>query len=209
MTTTPDKKTQWLNAILNDVHALMGSDAYFRLWVKAQEAANTPHGPISQVIISNYVSFQLAGIRRLCDTRRDVIALPKLLNRIKRDQPYRATAIGHLLSRLDTECGELCRLATLYIAHSADPDMAKNWKAWKLTSAQLTTTHKAICEVAIIIERDLLQITQRTSLIRVFQGDYLAEVKSYVPEDQLPALREFWHAHNDMVNKWVYVARPV
>jgi hypothetical protein len=28
-------------------------------------------------------------------------------------------------------------------------------------------------------------------------------------EGQLPALREFWHAHNDGVNKWVHVPRPL
>src|SRR5262245_31355594 len=44
-------------------------------------------------------------------------------------------------------------------------------------------------EIAIIIERDLLPIAQRTHLIAVSQGDVLAEIRPYVPQAQLPALR--------------------
>jgi hypothetical protein len=69
-------------------------------------------------------------------------------------------------------------------------------------------TQKTICEVSIIIERDLLLITQRAYLVPVWQGDYLAEVRSFVPADQLDSLREFWHAHNAAINKWVQVPRP-
>jgi hypothetical protein len=69
-----------------------------------------------------------------------------------------------------------------------------------LTSVQLISTHKAICEIAIIIERDLLQITQRTHLIAVYHGDIMAEIRPYVPHSELPGLRQFWDEHNDTVN---------
>jgi hypothetical protein len=112
------------------------------------------------------------------------------------------------LARLKTECDELYKLATQYIAHNADPLKTRDWKAWRLTAAKITMAHKAICEVFIIIERDLLAITQRACLIAVYQGDYLEEVRPWVPKEQLSTLREFWHDHNKQVNQWVQVARP-
>jgi len=124
-------------------------------------------------------------------------------------RPYRAAVIASLLERLKTEAEHLYTLATQYVAHNADPVTTRNWKTWNLTSAQIISTHKAICEVAIIIERDLLLITQRTHLIAVYQGDVLAEVRPYVPQGQLPALRQFWDDHNDSVNSWLQVPRPI
>jgi hypothetical protein len=188
----------------------MSNDAYFRLWIKAQEAAKAPYGPISQTIMNGYVAYQLAAIRRVCDRRRpdDVISLPKMLELMKQEQPFRVGIIDSLLRRLRDECDELYTLATQYIAHNADPQTTRNWKAWGLTSDKITMTQKAICEVAIIIERDLLLITQRACLVPVWQGDYLAKVRLVVPPDQLDALRNFWHAHNKLVNEWVHVSRP-
>ncbi|HEX2715762.1 MAG TPA: hypothetical protein VHM88_26565 [Candidatus Acidoferrales bacterium] len=204
-----DRKAVWLNKIWQEVQTLLGSDAYFRLWLKAQEAAQIPYGPIGQTIISNYASYQLAAIRRLCDRRRqdDVISLPKLLELIRQEQPYRATVVDSLLDRLKTEAEHLYTLATQYVAHNADPATTKNWKTWNLTSAQIASTHKAICEVAIIIERDLLLITQRTHLIAVYQGDVLAEIRPYVPQGEVSALRQFWDEHNDAVNSWLRIPR--
>ncbi len=206
-----DQKRHWLDEeIWPEIHAMMHSDGYFRLWLKAQEIAKIPYGPIAQTIINGYATFQLAAVRRICDRRAqdDVISLPKLLELIKQQQPYRAAVIDSLLLRLKTEWDALYKLATQYIAHNADPQKTRDWKAWGLTSAQIMTAQKAICEVFIIIERDLLAITQRACLIAVYQGDYLEEIRPWVPKDELGTLREFWHDHNKQVNQWVQVARP-
>jgi hypothetical protein len=64
-----DRKAVWLNRIWQEIHTLLGSDTYFRLWLKAQETAQIPYGPIGQTIISNYASYQLAAIRRLAEIR--------------------------------------------------------------------------------------------------------------------------------------------
>jgi hypothetical protein len=204
---SPDPKNLWLDTIWQEIHALLAFDAYFRLWVRAQEAANIPHGPIAQTMMGSYATYQLAAIRRICDRRLkdDVISLPKLLETIKQEQPHRAPVIDSLVLGLKTECDELYHLANQYVAHNADPQSTRNWRVWNLTSAQLITTHKIICEVAIILERDLLSISQRTHLIRVYQGDVLAEVRPYVPADKLPSLRQFWDAHNAVINHWANV----
>jgi hypothetical protein len=199
-----DRKKEWLDKIWLEIHTLLASDAYSRLWLKAQEAAGIPYGPIARTIISQYVSYQLAAIRRICDRRKqdDVISLPKLLDMIKGDKPDAENGIDSLMARLKEATDPLYALATQYVSHNADPLTTKNWKAWSLTSAQLTATHKAMCKVALAIERDLLQLTFRTHLIPVYQGDVLDEVRRYVPEDHLDELRQFWHEHNDSVNGW-------
>ena len=183
---------------------MMHNDGYFRLWLKAQESAGTPYGPIGQMVINGYATYQVAAVRRLCDRSKNVISLPKLLNLIKNEQPYRKAIAASLGSRLETECNEVSRMASQYVAHNGNPS-APDWRQWNLSSDKITMAQQAICEVAVIIERDLLAITQRTHLIPVPQFDYLAEIKALVPNDKLNGLRDFWHAHNDSINAWVGV----
>jgi hypothetical protein len=200
-----DQKKLWLDQeIWPEIHAMMHNDGYFRLWLKAHDAAGTPYGPIAQMVINGYATYQVAAVRRLCDRSKNVISLPKLLNLIRNEQPCRRAVVASLTSRIEKECEELYTLATQYIAHNGNP-AAPDWRQWNLTSAKITVAQKAICEVAIIIERDLLALTQRTHLIPVPQFDYLAEVKALVPNDKQNSLRDFWHAHNDSINTWVHV----
>jgi hypothetical protein len=200
-----DQMKLWLDQeIWPEIHAMMHNDGYFRLWLKAQESAGTPYGPIAQMVINGYATYQVAAVRRLCDRSNDGISLPKLLKLVRNELPYRKASIASLDSRLQKECAELYTLATQYIAHNGNP-ARPDWHQWTLTSDKITAAQKAICEVAVIIERDLLAITQRTHLIPVPQFDYLAEVKALVPSDKLKGLRDFWHAHNDSINAWVRV----
>lgn len=206
-----DQKTLWLDEeIWPEIIAMMHGDAYFRLWLKANEIAKAPHGPIVQTIVNGYATYQLAAIRRLCDRRskNDVISLPKVLKMIGDEQPHKKDAADALAARLHRECAAPYALATQYVAHNGDP-ATRNWPSWTLTSEMLRKAQKAICEVATIIERDLLAIRQRAHLVPVLQGDYLAEVKSFVPVDKLPALQDFWHSHHAGLNDWVRVPRVI
>jgi hypothetical protein len=125
---------------------------------------------------------------------------------VGRERPHQKPAADALAARLEQECAELSRLATQYVAHNGNPAVP-NRQSWGVTLEKITQAHKAICEVAVIIERDLLAIRQRVHLVPVLQDDYLAEVKSFVPADKLPALRNFRHAHNDSINGWVHLPR--
>jgi hypothetical protein len=197
----------WLHEeIWPEIHAMMHNDGYFKLWLKAQEISEAPHGPIAQMVINGYATYQLAAIRRLCDRRKqaDVISLPKILQAIGEEYPYKKATVDSLATRLKTECDALYTLATQYVAHNGVP-AAPNWRAWDLTSDGIMRAQKSICEVAIIIERDLLSVTQRTHIIPVPQFDYLNELKSSLPSDKLKVLREFWHTHNNFINSWVCV----
>jgi hypothetical protein len=202
-----DQKTLWLEEeIWPEILAMMHSDAFFRLWLKAQELAAIPYGPIAQSIINNYATAQLAAIRRLCDQSVTAISLPKILKMVGREQPYRKSVISALEARLMQECDETCALATQYIAHNGNPATRK-WVAWGLTSETIARAQRAICEVAVVVERDLLLLRQRAHLVPVPQFDYLAEVRSIVPPAALPALREFWYAYHADIDEWVRLPR--
>ena len=54
-----DQKQLWLtDHIWPEIHAMMHNDAYFRLWLKAQELAGRPYGPIAQTMINGYATYQ-------------------------------------------------------------------------------------------------------------------------------------------------------
>jgi hypothetical protein len=201
--TVRDQKVVWLDEkIWPEIIAMMHGDAYFRLWLKAQELAQMPCGPIAQTIITGYATSQLAAIRRLADQSADAISLPKLLQRIGRDHRELKASADALEARLKEECRETCALATQYIAHNGNPARS-SWLAWSLTSDKIVQAQKAICDVAVAVERDLLALRHRTHLIPVPQFDQLAEVRGLVSASALPALRTFWDAHNAEVNGWL------
>ncbi len=193
-----------LNEIWQEIHSLLVSDAYFHLWVNAQELVNIPSGPIAQIMTNNYVSYQLAAIRRICDRghKDDVISLPKLLDAIKENQPHKADFIISVEQTLKTESKRAYGLATQYIAHNANPSKTTNWKEWSFTYDLLASNHKVISKIALAFERDLLGVTYRAMLIPVYQDDILAEFRPYVPVNLLAELRLFWDEHCAVVNGW-------
>jgi hypothetical protein len=203
-----EKEQLWLtDHIWPEIHAMMHNDAYFRLWLPAQELARKPYGPIAQTMINGYATYQLAAIRRMCDGRADSISLLKLLNLISKEQPQQKIIVTALSDRLKTECEELSGLASQYVAHHGNP-ARRDGRDWSSSSSdQMRKAQNAICTTAIVIERDLLRITQRTNIIPVPQFDSLAEVRELVPEDKLALLREFWDEHNKEVNGWANVPK--
>jgi hypothetical protein len=205
-TSAPDQMKHWLDHELwPEIHAMMQNDAYFRLWLKAQELAGKPFGPIAQMVVNGYATSQLSVIRRMCDRTKGVISLRKLLELIRKQHPRKRAAVDHLLNRLGTECEELCGLASSHVAHNANPS-SRTWQAWQLTSSKIEAAQKAICEVAIIVERDLLAIAQRAYLVPVPQFDFVAELRDVVPAQKIGELHDFWHAHNASINRWTQTA---
>ena len=65
----------------------------------------------------------------------------------------------------------------------------------------LTEAQKAICEVALKFECDVWR-QNRVKIIPVDQGDIMQDFRSWVPEDGIKKLREFWQDHVDAVNAW-------
>ena len=61
----------------------MLDDAYFKLVGHARELTGKLNGPVAQIILDGYLTFQTVAIRRLCDPRRDVISLRRAIMEAK------------------------------------------------------------------------------------------------------------------------------
>ncbi len=199
----PKQWSDWLDQhIWPQIHSMMIDDAYFKLMGKARELTGEFNGPIAGLIEVGYVTCQTLAIRRLCDDRRDVISLRRLLMEAKANGLVPQGQIDQLLRKLDS-CDHIRGLVNDYLAHTANPLRRPIVSEWELQVGHLTKAQKAICETAITLDRDLLQRKHYVALIPVPQFDIMQEFKHWVPDTGVEKLWEFWHTHNDAVNAWI------
>jgi hypothetical protein len=195
--------SDWLdNYIWPQVQTMMLNDAYFKLMGRARELTGEFNGPIAGLIEVGYVTGQTLAIRRLCDERRDVISLRRLLLDAKAKSLAPADQIDQLSDRLDS-CAHICELVNNYIAHTANPLRRPNAAEWSLQTGHLTKAQKAICEVAISLDRDLLKRKNYVKIVPIPQFDIMQEFRRWVSDVDVKELWKFWHGHNDAVNGWL------
>jgi hypothetical protein len=89
-----------------------------------------------------------------------------------------------------------------YVAHIANPLRRPNVSGWNLQALDLTEAQRAICEVAVTLDRDLFQRKNYVKIIPEPQFDIMEEFRHWVPDAGIKKLWEFWHAHKDVVNAW-------
>jgi hypothetical protein len=183
------------------IWGMMLNDAYFKLVGHARELTGKLNGPVAQLILNGYLTFQMVAIRRLCDDRRDVISLRRALLEIKAKDLALTPQIDPLLQSLDS-CDHVCEQVNHHIAHTANPARRPNVRDWNLEMKHLIEAQKAICEVAITLDRDLLRRTNYVNIIPVQQDDIMQDFRPWVPDAIIQELYKFWHAHCKMVNAW-------
>jgi hypothetical protein len=179
---------------------MMSDDAYFKLMGHARQLTGEFNGPIARLIEVGYVTSQTIAIRRLCDKRQDVISLRRVLDAAKDLAPK--TKIDQLNAQLD-RCGHVCDLVNNYVVHTANPLRRPDLSEWNLQVAHLTEAQRAICEVAITLDRDLLQRKNYVKIIPVPQDNIMKEFQLWASGDVIIKLWEFWHLHNNTVNAWI------
>ena len=193
----------WLDChIWPQVQTMMLNDAYFKLVRRARELTGEFNGPIAGLIEVGYVTSQTLAIRRLCDDGRDVISLRRVLVEAKGKSLFPADRINRLSDRLNS-CDHICGLVNNYVAHTANPLRWRNATEWNLQTEHMTKAQKAICEVAITLDRDMLQRKNYVKIIPVPQFDIMQEFRRWVSEADVKELWKFWHDHNDLVNAWL------
>jgi hypothetical protein len=187
---------RWLDEVIwPQIQGLMLNDAYFKLVRYVSEISQRYVDPIGNLVINGYVTFQMIGIRRLCDSKRDVISLRRLMIDAKGVPNQQA-----LLAKLDA-CTGVCDQASDHIAHTGNPARRPKITDWGLTEDDLTVAQRAICEVAIAF--DLLRPTPKgyVKIIPVMQTLNMLEFNLSLSDTS--KLWEFWHAHNEAVNAWI------
>ena|SRR3990167_1803034 len=194
--------SEWLDQhIWPQIHSMMLNDAYYKLFAYARELTGQFNGPIGSLVVTGYVTSQTLAIRRLCDNRNDVISIKRLLQIAKKKYDSN-DQIEELLRTLDI-CTHICNLVNDYVAHTANPRRKQNVSDWNLQVGHLVDAQRAICEVAIIFDRDLLHRKNYIALIPVPQYNITEEFKNWVPQEMIEKLWEFWHNHNRAVNAWI------
>lgn len=186
---------QWLDQhIWPQIQSLLRNDAYFKLVKHAFELSQKYIEPIAHLVVTGHVTYQMVGIRRLCDERKDVISLRRLV--LDSVLPAKQA----LLKKLD-DCDEVCDRTSDHVVHTGNPIRRTNMTDWNLTEGDLTNAHKTLCEVALAVDRARVKPKGCVKLIPVLQTlDMTAFGLS--PADT-KKLWDFWHAHNDAVNAWI------
>jgi hypothetical protein len=193
----------WLDKeIWSQIETMMLHDAYFKLFGRAREITGQFNGGVASLIEIGYITSQTVAIRRLCDGRRDVISLRRLL---VESASSNKQLIQPLLEQLD-QCDHVVNLVNNYVAHTANLNGGRIVTQWNLQVGHLTEAQKAICEVALKFDRDVLRRQNRVKIIPVVQTDIMQDFRAWVPQDDIQKLFEFWHAHNDDVNAWCGIA---
>ena len=195
--------SHWIDEqIWPQIWKMMLNDAYFRLMGRARELTGKFNGPIAQLILHGYLTFQMVTIRRLCDPGRDVISLRRALIEVKDKSPAATDQIDQLVQSLDS-CDHVCVQVNHHVAHTANPARRPNAVAWDLQMPHLIEAQKAICKVAVTLDRDLLRRNVAINLIPEPQFNIMEDFALWVPNEAIDKLWKFWHAHKKGVNAWM------
>gem|GEM_PF-2380611 len=195
--------SEWLDRhIWPQIYTMLLHDCFFKLMGRARELTGEFSGPIGWHIEVGYVTWQAMAIRRLCDRRRDVISLARLLVEAKSKNIVQKPQIDELFAKLKC-CDDVCNMANNYIAHTGDPRRRQNLSEWKLLADHLTEARKAICEVVVTLDHDLLKRTNPFEIMPVPQYNFTQEFESWVGAGDIQKLHKYFHEYRRAVNAWV------
>ena len=130
---------------------------------------------------------------------RKFISLRRALMEIKGKSPGLTSQIDQLMQSLDS-CDHVCAQVNDHVAHTSNPARRPNAVAWNVQMLHLTEAQKAICKVAVTLDRYLLRRHVPINIIPVQQYDIMEDFKLWVPDATIQELYKFWHAHNREVN---------
>jgi hypothetical protein len=194
---TDDETNEWMDEyIWPQVIGLLLNDACFKLARHVFPPTDKGVDPLTVLLLNGYITFQLTGIRRLCDNRQDAISMRRLL--VETNVAEKST----LLARLDA-CKEVCDHASDHIAHTGNPERRPRFADWHLTEEDLTNSHKAICQVTMTLDRCRSKPRRYT---KIFPSVGLNMQRFNLSPAETQKLWDFWHKHSDAVNSWVYSA---
>ncbi len=178
-----DTLSDWMEQeIWPQIWGLMLNDAYFKLTWHARELTGKFNGPIAELIQTGYLTFQTVAIRRLCDDRRDGDFPSEGLMEAKSKRIAPTDPIDRLLGKLDA-CDRVCDLVDDHVAHTANPVRSPNVSDSTCPWADLFESQKAICRVAVSLERDILRQKVASDILPVPQGDVMEDFRLWVSDE--------------------------
>ena len=116
----------WLDQhVLRDIREMLVQDAYFKLMGYARQLTGKFNGGVAGLIYVGYLTSQTVAIRRLCENKRDVISLRRVLEESKKTNTAVGARAGYLAQKLDS-CQSIIDLVNNYIAHTGNPQRRPN-----------------------------------------------------------------------------------
>lgn len=106
--------------------------------------------------------------------------------------------VDQLLSMLDS-CDPVCGAVNNHIAHTTN----SNANDWTLKMGNVIDAHRAICKVAVVLNRDVLQRTSPAAIIPVPRFEVMEEFEPWVSTDNIKELQSLWNAHCNEVDAWI------
>ena len=195
---TDVETNEWMDEyIWPQVIELLLNDACFKLVRHVFPQTDKGVDPLNFLLLNGYITFQLMGIRRLCDDRRDAISMRRLLAETN------VTEKPTLLAQLDA-CNEVCDRASHHIAHTGNPARRPSFVDWHLTEEDLTNAYKMISQVTMTLDRCRSKSRNHTN---IFPSVGLNMQRFNLSPAETQKLWDFWHANADTVNSWVSKTR--
>jgi hypothetical protein len=195
--------SQWLHHhVWPEIEAMMLNDAFYRTVINGRRLTQKFTGPTAKLLQDGFLTQQMVAIRRLCDERKDVISLRRVLMQAVKEKPSSKLDIERLLASLN-DCDHVCEQVNSHVAHTANPQRAHNFVQWDMEMEDLENAHKVICRAAVLLERDILHIQNRIELIPVPQYDVMEDLRLWIPDETIDQLWKLWHEHRRKVNSWM------
>jgi len=191
----------WLDQhVLPEIQNMLVQDAYFKLMGYARQLTGEFNGAVAGLIYAGYITSQTVAIRRLCDNRRDVISLGRVLEEARKTNPTVDAKAGYLSQKLDA-CRSIGDLVDNYIGHTGNPQRRPNMPRGAYRSSSSPMRRRPFAKSAMILARDLLR--DYIEVMPVVQsGDIMGDFGLWVPAADIQKLWNFWHDHRATVNSW-------
>ena len=194
--------TEWMrDHVWPEIEAMMLNDAHFRLVLVARQLTGKFNGPTAKLLQDGYLTYQMVAIRRLCDKRDDVISLTRALMEAAKEKPAFKQQIDQLLDNLLKQSNHVREQVNKYIAHTAK-QKSQNLVPWDMGMQHLEAAQKAICQAAIVLNRDILQWANFIEIMPVPQDYFGEDLMLWVLEKHRDELNQAWHDNRKRVNEW-------
>ena len=145
------------NTIWPQIYNMMSDHALYCTWEFAWKQTGRINGPLAEFIKKSYVTTQCSTIRRLIDPRSDVVSLIRVLKELKTNCNFIRRS-NFLIEKL-IPCEIVKKMTNKFIAHT---DIKAQWS---LNQNELSIAQKAIIEVAICIDCDILKNPSAPSMV--------------------------------------------
>jgi hypothetical protein len=194
--------TDWMkDRVWPEIEAMMLNDAHFRLFLTARQLTGKFNGPTAKLLQDGYLTFQMVAIRRICDKRDDVISLVRALIEAEKEMPAFNSQIDRLLDNLLKQSNHVRQQVNKYVAHTAK-QKSQSFVPWNMGMQHLEAAQKAICQAAIVLNRDILKWANFIEIMPVPQNYFGEDLMLWVPEEHRETLNHAWHDNRKRVNEW-------